>query len=179
MSRPALFLDRDGVINEEIGYLHRFQDVRFVDGISDLIAAAKARNYAVCVVTNQAGIGRGLYTEEQFQLLMRSMREALAHRGAHIDAVYHSPFHPEHGIGEYQRDTDCRKPGAGMLLRAAVEHNLRLEDSLLVGDRCSDLMAGAAAGLHKLFLMRGTETAPCETASYVEITHLREVLPHL
>ncbi len=179
MSRPALFLDRDGVINEEVGYLYRFEDVRFVEGIVDLIAAANIRDYFVCVVTNQAGIGRGLYSEEQFQLLMQRMREALATSGARIDAVYHSPYHPEHGVGDYKRDTDCRKPRPGMLLRAAADHDLLLADSMLVGDRCSDLMAGSAAGLQKLFLLRGTETAACETASYVEITHLHEVLPHL
>ncbi|ADV84273.1 D-glycero-alpha-D-manno-heptose-1,7-bisphosphate 7-phosphatase [Terriglobus saanensis] len=160
--RPALFLDRDGVINEEVGFLHRPEEVRFVPGIFELIRQARSRDYAIIVITNQSGIGRGLYSEEQFQALMRHMRSLLAAEDADVDAVYFSPFHPVHGLNEYKRDTDCRKPGPGMLLQAAREYDLDLSRSALIGDRCSDLAAGAAAGVPLLILLDGTEVSPCE-----------------
>ncbi len=176
MKRPALFLDRDGIVNEEIGYLHNFEHVRWISGIVPLIQRANQFGYFVAVVTNQAGIGRGYYTEEQFQELMRHMCAALASQGATVDAVYHSPFHPEHGVGIYRRESDCRKPGPGMLLRAAAEHDLDLASSMMVGDRCSDMLAGAAAGLTQLFLLMGTETTPCTGVVYEEISSLDELL---
>ena len=173
--RPALFLDRDGVINEEIGYLHRFEDVRFVPGAADLIRAANTAGMPVIVVTNQAGIGRGLYTEAQFHRLTQAMRDALQQQNARLDAVYFSPFHPEHALGEYRRDTECRKPKPGMLLRAAAEHGIDLAVSVLVGDRCSDIEAGSAAGVPHRFLLRGTELAPCACAAYTAVDDLATV----
>ena len=175
--RPALFLDRDGVINEEVGYLHRMQDVKFVPGIVPLLRTAHTLGFFVCVVTNQAGIGRGLYSEADFQVLMRSMRAALAADGAFLDGVYHSPFHPEHGVGDYRKDTECRKPKPGMLLQAARDHNLDLRRSVLVGDRCSDLAAGAAAGLTRLYLMGKTET--CSGVRHVVVDRLQQVTDDL
>jgi D-glycero-D-manno-heptose 1,7-bisphosphate phosphatase len=160
--RPALFLDRDGVINEEVGFLHRPEEIRFVPGIFELIRKARSHGYAIIVITNQSGIGRGLYSEDQFHALMQHMRALLAVEDADVDAVYFSPFHPVHGLDEYKRDTDCRKPGPGMLLRAAEEHDLDLTRSALIGDRCSDLAAGAAAGVPLLILLTGTESFPCE-----------------
>lgn len=175
--RPALFLDRDGVINEEIGYLHRFEEVRFVEGIVSLLQLANRLGVFTCVVTNQAGIGRGLYTEAQFQELMRRMREALAAQGAVLDAVYHSPFHPEHGIGAYRRETPCRKPAPGMLLQAAADHGLDVERSIMIGDRCSDMAAGAAAGVPHLFLLNSAET--CDAPGITAIRRLDTVNAHL
>jgi D-glycero-D-manno-heptose 1,7-bisphosphate phosphatase len=173
--RPALFLDRDGVINEEIGYLHHFEDVRFVADAADLIRTANILGLPVIVITNQAGIGRGFYTEAQFHTLMQGMRDALARQHARLDAVYFSPFHPEHGLGDYRRDTECRKPRPGMLLQAATEHNLDLAASALVGDRCSDIEAGAAAGVPHRFLIHGTEPEPCTCASYTPVQDLATV----
>ena len=146
MMRPALFLDRDGVINEEAGYLSRFDQVQFVPGIASLISTANRIGYCVVVVTNQAGIGMGLYTEADFEALMAELRAALRKQGAEIDAVYFSPFHPERGLGRYRRATDCRKPGPGMLLRAQEELRLDLRRSVLVGERGPARHAGAAGG---------------------------------
>jgi len=157
----ALFLDRDGVVNEEVGYLHRSEDVRWVEGIVPLCLTAQSLGYKLVVVTNQAGIARGFYTEEQFQSLMTWMRTELTQHGIMLDAVYHCPYHPEHGIGEYKREHEDRKPGPGMLLRAARDLHLELAQSILVGDRCSDLAAAHAAGLRQAFRMSGTEPEPC------------------
>lgn len=174
--RPALFLDRDGVINEEVGYLYRTQDCVLVPGIASLLRTAAQLGYFTCVVTNQAGIGRGFYTEADFHGLMAHIDAELALEGAHLDAVYFSPFHPVHGVGEYKRESACRKPTPGMLLRAAHEHGLALNQSLLVGDRCSDLMAGHAAGLKQLFLFGTTEEAPCPVDfSYARASQLFSV----
>jgi D-glycero-D-manno-heptose 1,7-bisphosphate phosphatase len=157
----ALFLDRDGVVNEEVGYLHRPEEVRWVTGIVPLCRTAQALGYKLVVVTNQSGIARGLYSEAQFQSQMNWMRSELTQQGVTLDAVYHCPYHPEHGVGEYKREHEDRKPGPGMLLRAARDHNLDLVRSILVGDRCSDLAAAHAAGLREAFLLHGTESAPC------------------
>ncbi|MGI4853677.1 MAG: D-glycero-alpha-D-manno-heptose-1,7-bisphosphate 7-phosphatase [Janthinobacterium lividum] len=162
--RPALFLDRDGVINVEVNYLSRPQDCILVDGIASLLRTAHALGYVICVVTNQAGIGRGLYTEEDFHCVMRHLSAELSKEGAAWDAIYFCPFHPVHGLGEYRRDSDCRKPAPGMLLRAAAEHKLSLDRSVLVGDHCSDLEAGHAAGVKRLFLFGATEGGDCPVA---------------
>lgn len=159
--RPALFLDRDGVINVETDFLFRPEDCILIEGITSLIRTANRLGYVTCVITNQSGIGRGLYTEQDFDRLMTHLQAELQLQGARLDAVYFSPYHPVHGLGEYKRDTECRKPAPGMLLRAAEEHRIDLSRSFLVGDRCSDLLAGGAAGIERLFLFGTTETAPC------------------
>ena len=170
----ALFLDRDGVVNEEVGYLHRAEDVRFVDGIFSLCRTAARLGYRLIVVTNQAGIARGYYTETDFDHLMSWMRTALRAEGVELDAVYYCPFHPEHGIGQYKREHEDRKPGTGMLLRAAREFGISLADSIMVGDRCSDIVAANTAGLRQAFLIRGTEAAAC-SGNYIEAGTLGEV----
>lgn len=174
MSGRALFLDRDGVVNEEVGYLHRIEDVRFVDGIFSLCRTAVRLGYRLIVVTNQAGIARGYYSEAEFDRLMEWMRVALRVEGVELDAVYYCPYHPEHGVGEYKREHEDRKPGTGMLRRAAREFGISLAESVMVGDRCSDIVAANTAGLRQAFLIRGTEESEC-SGSYVEAGSLAEV----
>ena len=169
----GLFLDRDGVINEEFGYLYRIEDVRFVPGIFSLCRAAKGLGYRIFVVTNQAGIGRGLYTEEDFERLMEWMVAEFAKEGVEIDAVYHSPYHPVHGIGKYKQEHEDRKPGTGMLRRGAAEFGVELSESVMVGDRCTDVAAANAAGLRQAFLIEGTEEG-CG-GEYVGVRSLAEV----
>jgi D-glycero-D-manno-heptose 1,7-bisphosphate phosphatase len=171
--RRALFLDRDGVINEDIGYLSRREEVRFMPGIFSLCRTARGLGYLIFVVTNQAGIGRGLYSEEDFQALMEWMRAEFAREGVAIDAVYYSPYHPEHGLGEYKRDHEDRKPGIGMLRRAEAEFGVSLAESVMVGDRCTDIAAANSAGLRQAFLIGELETdCPGE---YLPVTSLGEV----
>ncbi len=172
--KRALFLDRDGVINHEVGYLHRPEDVRWVGGIVPLCQTAQRLGYALVVVTNQSGIARGLYTTAQFEALMDWMRAELARQGVHLDAVYHCPYHPLHGQGEWRREHEDRKPGPGMLLRAGRDLDLDLPRSVLVGDRCSDLAAARAAGLRTAFLLSGTEQEPCP-GSYQPVDTLAAV----
>jgi len=147
MTRPALFLDRDGVINVDRGYVHRAEEIEFVEGIFDLVRAAAEFGYLVVVITNQAGIGRGYYSQADFHRLMDWIAAQFIDRQCRIDAVYFSPFHPEHGLGEYRRHSDCRKPAPGMLLRAQRELDIDLANSILIGDKQSDIEAGIAAGV--------------------------------
>jgi D-glycero-D-manno-heptose 1,7-bisphosphate phosphatase len=153
MKRPALFLDRDGVINIDYGYVHRDEDFQFIDGIFDLVNAANQSGYLVVVVTNQAGIGRGYYTEEDFFELTEWMCEQFALYDAKIDAVYFCPYHPEYGLGKYRRESKHRKPGPGMLLDAARDLNIDLTRSIIVGDKASDLEAGHRAGVGTLLCL--------------------------
>lgn len=174
MSRRALFLDRDGVINHEVGYLHRIEDVRFVDGIFSLCRTAAGLGYRLIVVTNQAGIARGFYSEADFDLLMAWMRDAFRAEGVELDAVYYCPYHPEHGVGEYKREHEDRKPGTGMLRRGVREFGVELRHSVMVGDRCSDVAAANAAELRQAFLISGTETEGCG-GQYISVNRLIEV----
>jgi D-glycero-D-manno-heptose 1,7-bisphosphate phosphatase len=156
----ALFLDRDGVINVEKNYVHRIEDFAFLPGIFDLCAAATAQGYRLVVVTNQAGIGRGLYTEADFQHLTRWMMAAFEQRGIAIARVYHCPFHPTAGLGEYRRESFDRKPHPGMLLKARDDLRLDLSRSVFIGDKASDMEAGLAAGVGHLIQLSDADDEP-------------------
>jgi D-glycero-D-manno-heptose 1,7-bisphosphate phosphatase len=151
---PALFLDRDGVIIEEKGYLARPEDVELLPGIAELIRAAKRLGMAVIEVTNQAGIGRGYYQWSDFVRVEDRLTDLLAQRGAAIDAVFACPYHPEGSFPYRQPDHAWRKPNAGMLFEAAKLLNLALDQSMLAGDKELDQLTAKAArlkyGIHML-----------------------------
>lgn len=174
MSKKALFLDRDGVVNIEVGYLHRIEDVQFVPGIFSLCRAAMRLGYRLVIVTNQAGIARGFYTEVDFEQLMLWMKIELRAQGVELDGVYYCPYHPEHGIGKFKREHEDRKPGIGMLKRAEREFGISLGESVLVGDRCSDIAAANKAGLRQAFLVNATERGGCQ-GEYIEVEQLAQV----
>ena len=143
----AIFLDRDGVINIDHGYVHSVDNFDFIDGIFDVIRTAHANKLKVVVVTNQAGIGRGFYSVQQFHQLTSWMCKEFMNAGAPIDKVYFSPFHPTEGLGEYKKDDFSRKPNPGMILQAQQELGLDLGNSMLIGDKARDIQAGISAGL--------------------------------
>jgi D-glycero-D-manno-heptose 1,7-bisphosphate phosphatase len=149
-TRRGLILDRDGVVNEDSGYLHRIEDCRFVDGIFELAAAFAGRGFTIVIASNQSGIGRGYYTEADFDRLMGWMKGEFARRGVTLAAVYHCPDHPTEGIGRYRRPNPWRKPGPGMLLQAARDLDLDLARCWTVGDQATDIEAGRAAGVGTL-----------------------------
>ncbi|MCO6417989.1 HAD family hydrolase [Siccirubricoccus sp. KC 17139] len=151
--RPALFLDRDGVVNHDSGYTHSIANFVFRDGIFDLCATAQARGMALVVVTNQAGIGRGYYTEADFRELTAWMLARFAEHGIDIAGVEHCPHHPTHGIGAYRRECARRKPGPGMILDASAAHGLDPARSVMVGDKASDMQAAQAAGVATCILL--------------------------
>ena len=149
----ALFLDRDGVINIDKRYLYRIEEFVFIDGIFELATAAQAAGYLLFVITNQSGIGRGYYGEEDFQRLNRWMLERFAERGVRISAVYHCPYHPEAGLGAYRRESEDRKPGPGMIFKARDAFGVDLENSILIGDKSSDMEAARRAGIGRSILL--------------------------
>jgi D-glycero-D-manno-heptose 1,7-bisphosphate phosphatase len=144
---PALFLDRDGVLVDEVGYLHRPGDVRLLSGAAELVRAANRAGVVVVVVTNQAGIGRGYYDWADFEAVRHRIDELLARERVQLDAVYACPFHPA-ALAPYRHAAHPgRKPGSGMLLRAASDLGIDLSTSWIVGDVVEDLEAGRSAGL--------------------------------
>ncbi len=158
--QPCLFLDRDGVVNIDYGYVHEAARCDFVEGIFGLIGMARDLGFRIVVVTNQAGIGRGYYSEDIFREFTRWMLERLDEAGATTDRVYYCPVHPTAGIGPYRRSHDWRKPRPGMIEAACDHFNLLPGRSMLIGDRLSDIEAGKAAGLGRLLLLASGDAAP-------------------
>ena len=156
--RPALFLDRDGVINVEKNYVYRIEDFEFIDGIFELCKTAQDLGYAIVVITNQAGIGRGYYTEADFHHLNDWMIDQFRQRGIHIDGVYFCPYHPTAGIGEFRRESLNRKPNSGMVIKAQSDLQINIKDSIMIGDKYSDIMAGESAGIETLILLESNKT---------------------
>ena len=151
--RKAAFLDRDGVINIDPGYVHRIQDFEFVAGTLEAARELARRGWLLVVATNQSGIGRGLYTLRDFQALTDWMRARFEQSRAPLAGVYHCPHHPTDAIDGFRTRCDCRKPQPGMLLQAAHELSLDLGQSILFGDKCEDLLAAQAAGIpHRVLL---------------------------
>lgn len=177
--QPALFLDRDGVINVDHGYVHRPEDFHFMDGIFDLARAARTHGYRLVVVTNQAGIGRGRYSETQFHALTYWMCLRFSDERAPIARVYFSPYHPTAGLGEYKQDHISRKPRPGMLFQAQRELGIDLAASILIGDKLTDVEAGIAAGVGRNLLLQAESGDIPPNARYVRIGMLREALPFL
>ncbi|MHB1218439.1 MAG: D-glycero-alpha-D-manno-heptose-1,7-bisphosphate 7-phosphatase [Alphaproteobacteria bacterium] len=146
-ARPAAFLDRDGVINHDTGYIHTTENFTWVDGAIDAVRYLNERNYLIFVVTNQAGVARGLYSETDVRTLHGWVNERLAVSKARIDAFYFCPHHPTEGAPTYRIACECRKPAPGMLLRAMREWPVDTAASFMIGDRQTDLDAAAAAGI--------------------------------
>jgi D-glycero-D-manno-heptose 1,7-bisphosphate phosphatase len=145
LMRPALFLDRDGVINVNRGYVHKQEDFEFIDGIFELCRQARQLGFAIFVVTNQSGIGRGYYTEQDFSKLTDWMCGVFKEHGVDIEKVYYCPSRPD-------ENSPDRKPMPGMILRAAEEFGIDLSRSVLVGDKDTDIQAGILAGVGLNFL---------------------------
>lgn len=152
--RPALFLDRDGVINVDRSYVYRVEDFEWVEGARETIARFNAMNWLVFIVTNQSGIARGFYTEEQMKTLHDWLTAELATTSARIDRIYHCPFHEDGTIDRYRKDSFDRKPKPGMLIRAMTDFPVIKERSFLIGDKQADLDAAKAAGVRG-FLFSG------------------------
>lgn len=156
--RPALFLDRDGVINVDRNYVSRIEDWQWIDGAAEAIAAFNARNWWVFVVTNQSGVAWGYYTEDDMQALHAHMLAELGARGAHIDRIYHCPYHEDGPIERYRKASFDRKPRPGMLIQAMTDFPVVKERSFMIGDKPADMEAAKAAGVEG-FLFSGGNLA--------------------
>ena len=151
--RPALFLDRDGVIIEDVHFIQKAEDVRTIEGVAEAINAANARHVGVVVITNQSGIARSHFGWDAFESVQAEVNRRLRDAGAQIDLVLACGYHPD-GAGALAADHDWRKPRPGMLLEAAKQLGINLAASFVVGDRLTDLAAGKAAGLRLGALVR-------------------------
>ncbi|HUR54035.1 MAG TPA: D-glycero-beta-D-manno-heptose 1,7-bisphosphate 7-phosphatase [Gemmataceae bacterium] len=153
--RPAVFLDRDGVIIEDSHFVASAQEVRMIPGAADAIAALNAAGWVVVVVTNQSGVARGFFGEDTVEAVHAHIVEKLAERGARVDAFHYCPHHPDGEVEVFRADCDCRKPKPGMLRRAAEALGIDLSKSWMVGDRPTDLQAGAAVGCRTVLVRTG------------------------
>ena len=143
----TVFLDRDGVLNVDRGYVHRPEDLEWIPGAPEAVAQLNRTNFRVVVVTNQSGVARGLYDEAAVRRLHTVMQEQLAEYGAHVDAFYYCPHHPEGRVPDFAIECDCRKPKTGLLEQAARDWPIDRARSFLVGDKDGDLAAAATFGI--------------------------------
>lgn len=150
--RPAVFLDRDGTLNVEKGYIHRYGDWEWIPGAIEAIRLLNDGGYLAIVITNQAGVARGMYTEAHIATLHEEVARDAAKQGARIDAFYYCPHHPQFGA---VRDCVCHKPEPGMILQAQREERIELTGSFMIGDKMSDIEAGRAAGVRSLLVESG------------------------
>ncbi|MDE2230395.1 MAG: HAD family hydrolase [Alphaproteobacteria bacterium] len=173
---PALFLDRDGVINEDVGFLWQIEQCRFVDGIFDLARNFVVRGFLIVVATNQSGIGRGLFSEADFRTLMDYITAEFVRHGAPIAAIYHAPDHPTEGVGRYRRDSSWRKPRPGMMLAAQQDLGLDLARSWSIGDEMRDVVACRDAGVGTLVLLDRSSKAPAKAGDLWVVPRLTDAL---
>ncbi|HTI86464.1 MAG TPA: D-glycero-beta-D-manno-heptose 1,7-bisphosphate 7-phosphatase [Alphaproteobacteria bacterium] len=152
-AKPAIFVDRDGVVLEMVDYLNRVDQVALAPGVAEAIRAINDAGVPLVIVTNQSAIARGMLTEAGLETIHARMKELLAAAGARIDAIYYCPHHPEAGESAYRRDCECRKPKPGMLREAANDLGLDLSRSVMVGDHATDIEAGANAGVAQAMLV--------------------------
>jgi D-glycero-D-manno-heptose 1,7-bisphosphate phosphatase len=165
------------VINVDHGYVQDTESFEFIDGIFEVARAAHASGYKLIVITNQSGIGRGYYSEQQFHLLTEWMCNKFLDAGAPIEKVYFSPFHPTAGIGAYKKDDVSRKPRPGMIYQAQQDMNLNLGSSILIGDKVSDIQAGVVAGVGLNILFGEKPLSELSALHYQAIINLRSAIP--
>lgn len=160
LRRPAVFLDRDGVLIEDVNLVTRREQMRILPGVPQALAQLRGAGFRLIVVTNQPVVARGLASEEEVAELHRALDRHFRQLGAGLDAWFFCPHHPQADLPAYQAECDCRKPGPGMLLSAAAQHQLSLADSFMVGDRLTDIAAGAAAGCRTVWVQSGKHAEP-------------------
>jgi D-glycero-D-manno-heptose 1,7-bisphosphate phosphatase len=153
--RPALFIDRDGTLTEEVGYVNHPSRLRLLPRSAEAIRRLNQAGIAAVVATNQAGIARGYFSEDVLQAVHERLVEQLKDAGAHLDGLYVCPHHPTEGAAPFRADCDCRKPKPGLLLRAARELDLDLGGSVMVGDKASDLLVAPPVGARAILVLTG------------------------
>ncbi len=153
--RRAIFIDRDGTLNEEVGYIRKLTDFRLFDFSAEAVKLINEAGWMAIVVTNQSGIARGLFGEDFLQQVHEQMSAELEQGGARIDAIYYCPHHPEIGEPAYRRNCDCRKPEPGLLRRAVEDFGVDLQASVIIGDRFRDVEMAQAVGARGVLVLTG------------------------
>ena len=176
--RPAVFMDRDGTINEEIGYLRSPEQLSLIPGAAGAIRSFNERGLVTCVISNQSGVARGFFPESALGPIHQALADQLARERARVDRIYYCPHHPVDGVPPYRVTCECRKPSPGMLLRGARECGVDLRRSYTVGDRIVDVQAGRAAGTKAILVLTGygKETVgECQAAGLVPDLTVRDL----
>lgn len=153
--KPAVFLDRDGTLNRDPGYLSDPEQLELYPGAGQAVARFNRAGYLVIIISNQSGIGRGLFSEADLHNVTQRLYELLARDGGHVDAQYYAPYHDEAEDPRYRERPEWRKPQPGMIFHAAQEHRIDMRKSLLIGDRESDILAGKRARLRTCMVLTG------------------------
>jgi D-glycero-D-manno-heptose 1,7-bisphosphate phosphatase len=176
----AVFLDRDGVINVDNGYVSTWEQFEFLPGVPEALRELQDAGYLLVVVSNQSGIGRGYYSESDVDLLNQAIAEYLdSTAGVTLSGFYHCPHHPTEAENEYRKHCSCRKPAPGLIHRAMRDHAIDVKTSLLVGDKDSDIEAGRAAGVARLFKVVGSPETATPEPDIQLVTGLSEVPAYL
>jgi D-glycero-D-manno-heptose 1,7-bisphosphate phosphatase len=181
MSKPArgykaVFLDRDGVINRDDGYVYQWAQFRWMAGAIEALKALQSLDYRLIVVSNQSGIGRGFYSEDDVLLLHEQMRAHLSDRGVMLLDSYICPHHPSEALETYRVACHCRKPKPGMILSAVRDHHISIENSVMVGDKPSDMEAGLAAGIPIRLQVGEGEKSPVASEYLMDLAAVAEYL---
>ena len=172
----AVFLDRDGVINVDHGYVSTWEQFEFLPGVPEALRELQDAGYLLIVVSNQSGIGRGYYSEADVESLNQAIAQHLDSTvGVTLSGFYHCPHHPTEAEGEFRRQCDCRKPAPGMIRQAVLDHGIDVKTSLLVGDKDSDIEAGRAAGVAGLFKVVDSPQTATPTSDVQLVAGLSEV----
>ncbi|MGB0624163.1 MAG: D-glycero-alpha-D-manno-heptose-1,7-bisphosphate 7-phosphatase [Luminiphilus sp.] len=172
----AVFLDRDGVINVDHGYVSTWEQFEFLAGVPEALRELQDADYLLIVVSNQSGIGRGYYSERDLHTLNQAIAEHLdSTLGVTLSGFYHCPHHPTEAEGEFRQQCDCRKPAPGMIQQAVLDHGIDVKTSLLVGDKDSDIEAGRAAGVARLFKVVDSAQSGASAPDIQFVTALSEV----
>jgi D-glycero-D-manno-heptose 1,7-bisphosphate phosphatase len=174
--KRAIFIDRDGTLNEEVGYIRELQQFRLYDFAAEAVRLINTAGWRAIVITNQSGIARGLLTERFLAEVHGQMNMELEKAGARVDAIYHCPHHPNLGVPPFRLDCDCRKPKPGLLRRAAADFQLDLSASVVIGDRFRDVETAQAVGAKGVLVLTGYGQKELETQSAVQPDHVAENL---
>lgn len=151
----AVFLDKDGTIIEDVGYMQTPEQIRFIPGSIEAIKMLNEAGYKVVIISNQAGVARGLVTEDMLQTIDKVLHKRILNGGAHVDGIYYCPHHPEYGVYPYKQVCECRKPHPGLIKRAQRDLEINLSQSYMIGDKATDIEAGKRAGTKTIFVLTG------------------------
>ena len=152
--KRVVFLDRDGVINEDKAYVHQWEDFKFVPGAVDAMRRLIERGFGLVIITNQSGIAHGLFSEQQYFELREAVRLYLIKNGIELLGIYHCPHHPLGTVSRYAVECSCKKTAPGLILQAANDFGINLSSSILVGDKSSDIEAARSAGVGAAYIVK-------------------------
>lgn len=169
MSKPAVFIDRDGVINVDHGYVSKVDEFEYIDGVFEATKLFKELGYLLVLVTNQSGIARGYYSEKEFLTLTEWMDWNFVDQGVEFDGVYYCPHHPEGSVEKYAQVCDCRKPAPGMFISAQEELDIDMSRSVMIGDKADDMKAAISAGVKTKILVRSGKVVTDEAQLLADV----------